>query len=388
MSAPAPRRRTLLLLLAVVVAALAAVVTVFLRHQHERAQLRASTGGYEPRELVAGGHQAQAPHVTPQSEQLDPKALEAAADYAGEHQSLALIVSRHGYIVFERYWQGTDFETLTDAQSFTPLLAALAGGVALAHRMIGWPDEPVSAFIGEWAQDPRGAISLRNLLQMTSGLEAAPLQSNADLTAWALAARLRQPPGTARREQAVDPQLLSLVLERATRQRYAAYLSQTLWRRIGAADAWLWLDHPGGSAHADCCMVARQGDWIRLAELLLRDGNYQGSEVVRPGWLAVLRAPLKAAPGYGAYLTLAERPPGQEPYAEPDVFVAGGAGGNRLWLVPSLQLAILSTGPAGARDAGFDEARIPNLIIRGARDYVPQSPHPADVSSVVPGHQP
>jgi CubicO group peptidase (beta-lactamase class C family) len=135
-------------------------------------------------------------------------------------------------------------------------------------------------------------------------------------------------------------------------------------------------------------MVARQGDWIRLAELLLRDGNYQGSEVVRPGWLAVLRAPVKAAPGYGAYLRLAERAPGQEPYAEPDVFVAGGAGSNRLWLVPSLQLAILSTGSAGARDARFDEARIPNLIIRAARDYAPPAAHPPDVSSMVPGHQP
>ena len=376
----------LLAVLGVVVVALAGVLTVSLRHQHERAQLRASTGTYEPRELVAGGHQAQAPHVTPQSEQLDPQALQAAADYAGEHQSLALIVSRHGYIVFERYWHGTDFDTLTDAQSFTPLLAAVASGVALSHRVIGWPDEPVGAFIAEWAQDPRGAISLRNLLQMTSGLEPVPGRSSEDLTAWALGARLTQPPGTLHREQAVDPQLLSLVLERANRQRYASYISQTLWRRIGASDAWLWLDHPGGGAHADCCMVARQGDWIRLAELLLRDGNYQGSEVVRPGWVAILRAPVKAAPGYGAYLRLAERPPGQEPYAEPDVFVVGGAGGNRLWLVPSLQLAILSSGPAGGRDAAFDEARIPNLIIRGAGDYVPaRSP---DVHSMVPGHQP
>jgi CubicO group peptidase (beta-lactamase class C family) len=386
MSAPAPRRRTLLVMLGLVVVVLAGVITVFLRHQHERAQLRASTGGYEPRELLVGGHRPQAPHVTPQGEQLDPQALQLAADYAGEHQSLALIVSRHGYLVFERYWHGTDFDTLTDAQSFTPLLAAVASGVALSHRMIGWPDEPVSAFIAEWAQDPRGAISLRNLLQMTSGLEPVAGQSNADLTAWTLGARLTHPPGTLRREQAVDPQLLSLVLERATGQRYASYVSQTLWRRIGASDAWLWLDHPGGSAHADCCMVAHQGDWIRLAELLLRDGNYQGSEVVRPGWLAVLRAPVKAAPGYGAYLRLAERPAGQEPYAEPDVFVAGGAGGNRLWLVPSLQLAILATGPAGGRDAAFDEARIPNLIIRAARDYVPA--HSPDVHSMMPGHQP
>ena len=91
-----------------------------------------------------------------------------------------------------------------------------------------------------------------------------------------------------------DAQLLALVLERATHQRYALYLSQVLWRRIGAADAWLRLDHPGGAAHADCCLLARQGDWIRIGQLLLRDGNYRGDEVIRPGWVTLMRTPSRA----------------------------------------------------------------------------------------------
>ena len=52
--------------------------------------------------------------------------------------------------------------------------------------------------------------------------------------------------------------------------RYAQFVSQALWRPMGAGDAWMWLDREGGAAHADCCMLARQGDWIRLAELLIR----------------------------------------------------------------------------------------------------------------------
>jgi hypothetical protein len=64
-------------------------------------------------------------------------------------------------------------------------------------------------------------------------------------------------------------QLLALVLEKATRERYAEFVSETIWRPIGAGDAWFWLDHPGGTAHADCCLISRQGDWIRIGELLL-----------------------------------------------------------------------------------------------------------------------
>jgi len=56
-------------------------------------------------------------------------------------------------------------------------------------------------------------------------------------------------------------------------------------------------------------------------------------------------------------------------------------------LSPSLQIAILRTAPAG-RDADWDDARIPNLIIRGARDYLPPAQPGADVSSLVPAHKP
>ena len=127
-----------------------------------------------PRERVAGGNEPPAPRVAPETEQLDSKGLEAAASYAGEHGSLALIVSRHDHIVFERYWRGTGFDTPADAQSFTRLLAALAAGAAISQRLIAWPDQPVGAFIGEWSHDARGEITVRNLMQMASGLARTP----------------------------------------------------------------------------------------------------------------------------------------------------------------------------------------------------------------------
>jgi CubicO group peptidase (beta-lactamase class C family) len=330
-----------------------------------------------------------APRVAPEREQLDPQALEAAARYAGEHRSLALIVSRHDHIVFERYWQGTGFDTAADAQSFTRLLAALAAGAAVSHRLIAWPDEPVGAFISEWSHDARGEITVRNLMQMSSGLaRAADVGRPHDITAALLRTPLAATPGVTRLDQASDPQLLALIIERATRQRYASYLSQALWRRIGAADAWLRLDHSDGSAHADCCMLAHQGDWIRIGQLLLRDGNYRGDEVMRPGWITLMRTPAQSDPHYGAYLRVRWTPaPGQEAPAARDVYAVEGAGGNRLWLVPALQIAILCTGPAAGRDAAWDDARLPNLIIRAARDALPPAAQPgADVSALVPGH--
>jgi CubicO group peptidase (beta-lactamase class C family) len=344
---------------------------------------------HPPRELVLGGNSPPAPRVPPETEQLDAAELESAADYAGAHGSLALIVSRHDHIVFERYWAGTGFDTPAEAQSFTRLLVALAAGAALSHRLIGWPDQPVGAFIGEWSHDPRGEITVRNLLHMSSGLAGGSIRERTgDLTAALLQTPLARTPGVSRVEQASDPQLLALVLERATRQRYASYLSQALWRRLGAADAWLTLDRPQGAAHADCCMLAHQGDWIRIGQMLLRDGNYRGDEVIRPGWITLMRTPAKSDPQYGAFVRIGWPPTaGRELPAARDVFAVEGEGGNRLWLIPSLQIAILCTGAPGGRDSGWDDNRLPNLVVRAARDALPPAAQPgADVSAIVSGH--
>ena len=343
-----------------------------------------SSSLYQPRERVAGSNQPPAPRVAPELEQLDAKALEAAAAYAAERDSSALIVSRHEHIVFEKYWHGTGFDTVADGQSFARVVAALAAGAALSQRKIHWPDEPIGYFIPAWHDEPRGEITVTQLLKMSSGLKAPEPSLNPwgasvrgalgpDVLATALAEPLANKPGSVWLEQAADPQLLALVIERATGMRYAEFVSEAVWRPIGAGDAWLWLDRPGGTAHADCCMLARQGDWIRIAELLVKDGNYRGEEVLRPGWIARMRS--KASP------TTAE------PYAANDLFVVAGNGGNRIWVVPSMHLAIVRMGRLSRHASDWDDSRIPNLIIHSARDYLPPQARPgADISKIVPGH--
>jgi CubicO group peptidase (beta-lactamase class C family) len=211
----------------------------------------------------------------------------------------------------------------------------------------------------------------------------APARLGTDIAARHLQQPLVSRPGATWADQPADVQLLARVIERATHQRFAQYLSEGLWRRLGAADAWLWLDRTGGTAHADCCMLARQGDWIRLGELLANNGRYQGDEIVAPGWVAQLLAPVKGNPSYGSFLRV-KAGKMAESFAAADVFMVESAG-HRMWLVPSMELVILRTGPT--LGSPWDDSRIPNLIIRGARDYVPARARPGvDLRSLVPNH--
>lgn len=349
---------------------------------HASGELRQSS--YTPRVVVQGGNQPPAPRESPAAEQLDAAALQAAADYAERQQSRSLIVTRHGYIVFEKYWQGSNLDTVVESAGLGRVVAALATGVAISDRKIGWPDEPIGYLIPAWSKDPRGEITVRNLLQMSSGLRSSTSPYSTNIIDRYLNLPSEAPPGTRWLDQGIDPDLLAYVIQKATGQPYAQYLSQAIWARIGAGDASLWLDGPGGDAHVDAGFFARQGDWLRVAELLLQNGNYQGDEVIVPRWVPQLLQPVKSNPNYGSYVRLGTHPaPGMSPYATEDVFVVEG-GGNRLWLVPSLQIAILRTG--GQPTSDWDDGRIPNLVIRGARDFVPAARPGADIRQLVPNH--
>jgi len=98
--------------------------------------------------------------------------------------------------------------------------------------------------------------------------------------------------------------------------------------------------------------------------------------------------PAKGNSNYGSYVRLgASNVAGMEPYATNDVFLVEGNGGNRMWLIPSLQIAILRTGRMPRNPSDWDDAHIPNLIIRGTRDYLPPQARPgSDLSNLVPNH--
>jgi CubicO group peptidase (beta-lactamase class C family) len=337
---------------------------------------------YEPRATVPGSSQPPAPREDPRTEQLNVASLQSAADYAEKQHSRALIVTRHGYLVFERYWQGSNLDTVIASPGLGRVLAALATGAALSERKIAWPDEPLGYLIPAWNKERRGEVTIRNVLQMSSGLGSP---TSPYVAGSYLQLPVAAPPGQRWLNQESDPDLLAYTIQTATGMPYAPYLSQSIWRHIGAGDASIWLDPSEQLPHVDSGFFARQGDWLRVGELLLGNGTYQGDEVLVPRWVPELLKPSRTNANYGSYLHLGARAaPGMTPYVTPDVYVVEG-GGNRMWLVPSLQIAILRTG--GPVGADWDDGRIPNWIINGASDFVPAAARPgSDLRQLVPNH--
>jgi hypothetical protein len=284
---------------------------------------RQSCGARVP---VIGGDAGGLPRVKPQQEHLDAAALDNASGDAAAAGLQALIVMRHGYIVYERYGHGLDAESRIDSGAFAQALLALATGIA-AHD---------------------GNLPLQSL-------------------------------------NGFDPGRLRAAIEAGSHESYPDYLSLHLWRRLNAAAAWIALPAAGAAAPADCCFHARVLDWLRVAGVLLDDGHFEGKAVVPPGWVERMRRPVSASGTEGFGIELGSAARGAERFADDDVFFLRGPGRWRLWLVPTLGLGVLFGANADA-SAGWDETRLPNLVIRAVAERAQQRSAGSQLQQLVPGH--
>lgn len=358
-----------------------------------------AAGGYEPLTIpvdwydpvaTVDGQETPVETLAVAESGIAPSALAAAAAWAKGQNSTALLVSRDGRLVFEQYWQGTGRDTRFNPQSMAKTVTALLVGTAIERGEIASVDDPVGTYLSEWSADPRGAITLRQLLQMASGLEQGddghgyqltpdnPIVRHSlrsDLTRRLLTLdRVAEPGATFDYSNQVN-QLLGLILERATGEDYEALLSQRLWQPLGLRSAAMPLDRPGGMVMTSCCILSRPVDWLRIGQLFVDGGRYNGQQIVPEAWLGEMTAPSPANRGYGYQVWIGDQqiggkhPPGvplvpwqSEPFAAPRVIILNGHGGQRVYVMPAKRLVIVRA--ARQWPDAWDDAVLPNVLWR------------------------
>jgi CubicO group peptidase (beta-lactamase class C family) len=126
---------------------------------------------YQPRETVRG--YPGEPLAVSSRPRTAPDAPAKAAGYARRKDTPGFLVIREGEIVAEHYWRGQSAESPTNSMSMAKTVIGLLIGIAIAEGHIASVDEPASQYLTEWAGDGRRRITIRQLLQMASGLADA-----------------------------------------------------------------------------------------------------------------------------------------------------------------------------------------------------------------------
>lgn len=316
---------------------------------------------------------------------LDPRGLALAEAYADRMKSVALLVFHRGALRYERYWPGYDVGTRTNPNSMHKAVLALAVGAAIADGYIPSVDERASRWITAWQGDAHRDITVRELLQMSSGLEvpvfgtwkSSRILFGSDLEAGVMGLGVESPHGSEFQYNNAGSQMLVLLLERATGKRYSGYLSERIWQPLGAGDAALWMDHAGGLPRGFCCLFATARDWLRVGRLILDRGRVGDVQVVPARWIDEMTTPSPRNPNFGMNLWLGSPPQKERPYnrhtikafhsapfAARDIIYIDGFGGQRVYVVPSLELVIVRT---GVSSTDWDDAILPNAVIGAVR---------------------
>ncbi len=341
-------------------------------------QLPLPADGFYLPSATIGGDAAGAPADAQPT--LDALLIEEAAMRARSAGARALLVMRAGHIEVERYFAADDAATLLPASLIARPVAAMAMGIVLEERRIPSLDTPLARLLHEWDDEPRGRITVRALLEETSGLETggdlaklryrSPWDDLARLPAFAMSKGVRMTlgndfestalgfelehePGGFYNVSPANTQLAAVIVERIVGMPYEAYIQERLWQPSGAGRAQLQLDRRAGMPAAHCCWRATARDVLRIASLIASDGVIEGRRVLPAGWVAEMARPSRVHADTGMQLTRLR-------IEDAEVLSASDDDGSRLWVVPARQLTIVNiAGPGGG-----SVQDVPQLLLR------------------------
>lgn len=229
------------------------------------------------------------PTATPAEAGLDATVLADVARHAREQGTDCFLVARDGRVVLEETWRGSSPDDAHGVFSVTKSIASTLVGIAVADGSLAL-DDRVSDHVAAWRDPEHEAITVRQVLNMTTGL-ARPdrdyfeLAGADDRTGYALGLGVAAEPGTTWAYSNGAVQVLDAVLEEATGMPTAEFAQARLLGPLGMDRTELFIDAAGNASLAFGAVTTCR-DLARLGLLVLADGRWGDEQLVAPGWFA------------------------------------------------------------------------------------------------------
>jgi len=206
---------------------------------------------------------------------------------ASETHSNSLLVVIDGKVCLETYRDR--LPPLMPLRSVTKSVVSLVVGHLIDTGRLKSVETPVCTFFPQWGGDPRSQITIQHLLTHTSGLavrlNAEQIESPDDVVKQALEAELESEPGSRFAYDNVVVNLLSGIVERAAGQQLDEYAKANLFGPLGINEVeWVRDRHETALAMAGLSMKAP--DLVKLGQLVLNQGMWQGKRILSAEWIA------------------------------------------------------------------------------------------------------
>ena len=327
---------------------------------------------------------------TPDAQQMDVELLDQLDREiaAGKHGYVdGMFVYRNGYVVYKKtydndynqlfmgrdqtrwqynyydpdwhpWYKGSQLHTM---QSVSKSVTSALIGIAIKRGQIAGVDVEVMPYFEDYDSvdtDPRrDAMTLRDLLTMTSGIEwdessvaytdpkntCAAMEQSDDWVRFILDQPMRTEPGEVFEYNSGATVLLAHILLQATGKHADEYAEENLFDPLGI-DAFYWKKTPTGLVDTEGGLYLEPQDLAKIGYLYQNDGIWKGQRILPKGWVAASMAPDTDVPGwsgkYGYQWWLTPYEGGKQNWA----YTGDGYGGQYLLVVPEYDLIAVFTG--------------------------------------------
>jgi CubicO group peptidase (beta-lactamase class C family) len=280
---------------------------------------------------------------------------------AGDEGFDSVLIIRNGYVVVDAVVYPFPEDTVHVLASCTKSVVGTLIGIAIDRGLLAGVEVPVVEILTDDApatvDDLKASMTVADLLTMSTGLDCRDsylydweglqtMRASDNWVAHVLALPMSEEPGTRFEYCNGSSMLLSAILSEATGVSAAEFAAEVLFGPLGISD-YEWWASPGGVSAGFGGLRLRPDDLAKIGLLYLREGKWDGDQLVPRSWVEVATTPQIEA------RTLADRYGYQWWIDDTGYAMALGAGGQYLIVIPDQSLVVVFT--AGLPGERFSE---------------------------------
>jgi CubicO group peptidase (beta-lactamase class C family) len=287
-----------------------------------------------------------------------------------------IVIVRDGRLVSEHYFNGDSVDTLHDIRSATKSLTSLLMGIAIQKGLVHSIDDSIALYLPGLPKDGKEKITIEDLLTMRSGLDAydddpsSPgnentLDGSSDWIRTVYAIPLKLTPGAKYVYCSLNAFLTGAIIENVSHMPLDQFAKANLFAPLKIENySWRHVPVDRVTGQGNLSITAR--DEAAVGELMLDDGVVHGRRILNHGWIAH---------SLGRHVAISDSDPYADFYGymwytkaetvgshKIEVHFASGNGGNKIYIVPSLQMVVAIT--SSAYNQHYGQRRSQDILLR------------------------
>jgi CubicO group peptidase (beta-lactamase class C family) len=277
-------------------------------------------------------------------------------------ETTALLVFKNDSLLFEKYWDDYSEKTTSNSFSMAKSFTAMLIGKAIEEGYIKSLDQKVGDFIPEYNGGKDAALTIRHLMQMSSGIPfgesyASPFGYMAkayygrELQEETFKYHVDKDPGTVWAYEGGNTVLLGLIIRKATGRTPSQYFFEKFWSCLGAeTDAHWNLDHENGIEKTFSGFYATARDFARIGKLYMHHGVWGNDTLLSPEFVQQCLSPVNIPDVNGENTTWYGLQWWMGKWEGKDFFSCRGLRGQYIICVPEDNLIVVRLGHAQSKE--------------------------------------